>query len=470
MTHATEGGGRGDPGVLLIQGDPAVLDAFAHDVTAAGEVAGQVLGDYNAAMMTLADQPIDPTFTLPPNRLFEVGARYQGVETACVTATVFAQALRELDASGDGALDAIDGLDPNLFELYVNLKAGNPDFPAEDADLPGLLTELYRQNGGSASDETVRSDLQELVDAGLITADEAENPALVTYFINRGSSPLGAREEWELNDLSIGEDGTISALGMDHWDPAVLAEVQKALDEHAAADVNEHIANGTEMGHISQPPPGQTGYYSAEWAEAYRELQEQYRRYAGEKLVEDLASKGDRGFYSADEYDDLIDGFNDGSNSRYEDALVHSMTHSATSGGIPVYQMSGWEKFRDGISKVAVPIGWIGVAAAFVPGGQIPGAIVKGSAFVVGTATAVTITDQCVVNPDGDQCATTVVIAGIGRGLPLKSKAIRRHFAQNGPLSEADERLLHGLEAFESFTDQSLTVITAPTADYDLDE
>lgn len=470
MTRPGDEGGVGDPGVLLIKGDPATLDAFAHDVTAAGKVAGGVLGDYNAAMMALGDQPIDPTSPLPPNRLFEIGARFQGIETACTTATVFAQALRELDASGDGALDAIDGLDPELFDLYVNLKAGNPDLPAEDADLPGLLSELFRQNGGHADDDAVRSTLQELIDAGLISADDAENPALVTYFINRGSGPLSAREEWELNDMSIGEDGTISALGMDHWDPAVLAEIQRALDDDAAADVSEHIANGTEMGHIAQPPPGQTSSYDAEWAAAYQELREQYRRYAGEQLLDDLQSKGERGFYSADEYDDLIAGFNDGSNTRFEDALLHSMTHSSTSGGIPVYQMSGWEKFRDGLAKVAVPIGWIGVAAALIPGGQIPGAVVKGSAFVVGTATAVTITDQCVVNPDGDQCASTIVIAGIGRGLPLKSKAVRHHFAQNGPLSEAEERLLHGMKAFETFTDQSLTVVTAPPVDYGIDD
>ncbi len=467
MTRDSESGGHTDPGTTLIAADPAALVAFAEDVRRAGLTAGETLGDYQDAMMSLDAQPRDAEVDLPPNRLFHVAGALQGLQVACDSARSFAAALRQLDSNMDGRLSAIDGIDPSHLDLFLRVWQGNPDMDPDDTDLTGLLSELHRQNGADPDDDVVRTQLDELVAAGLVDYQDRENPALVAYLINRGRGTLDITEEFETHSIAIDDDGSLQALGMDDWDPAVLAEIESTLDDHAGTSFSEYVANGQETGQLPQPPAGQ---FTAEDAAQYQDALRNWRRNVGEDLLEKLEQEGERGFYSADLYDDLLTDFNSGETSRLDAEFLHAMTQSGINGPTPIYSMSDWEKFRDGVGKVAEPVGYLGLGLALIPGLQAPGWVIKGAAVVATSATAIDITDSCVVNNEDGSCARTISLVGLQKVLGLKSKLAKNYLLQTGPLSQAEERLIKGLEAWEAVTGESLSVVTGQAPSYDVDD
>lgn len=467
MNRDDGSGGNSDPGTTLIAADPAALVAFAEDVRGAGRTAGPALGDYQDAMMTLDAQARDPQVDLPPNRLFEVAGALQGLQVTCTQVRSFAAALRLLDSSMDGRLNAIDGIDPSHLDLFLKVWEANPDLDPADTDLPGLLSELHRQTGAYVDDDLVRTQLDELIAGGHVDYEDREKPALIAYLINRGNGTLDITEEFEAHSIAIDDDGSLQALGMDDWDPAVLAEIEGALDEQAGTEFSEYVVNGLEFGHLPQPP---AGHYTAEDTEAYWEGAREWRRGTGEDLIDKLEEEGERGFYSADLYDELLTEFNSGETSRFDEAFLHAMTQSGINGPTPIYSMSGWEKTRDGVGKVAEPVGWLGLGLALIPGLQPQGWVIKGTAAVAATAAAIDITDACVVNNEGGSCVRTISLVGLQKVLGLKSKLAKAHFLQTGPLTEAEERLVKGLEAWEAVTGESLSVVTSEAPTYDDDE
>ncbi|QXC61523.1 hypothetical protein KSP35_01345 [Aquihabitans sp. G128] len=454
---AGDGGSPTDPGPTLIAADPHALVAFTQDVRASAHGASQEIARYNAALMALADQPIDPSYELPPNRLFEIGAAFQGLQDTCNAARGFAAALHQLDANGDDQLNAIDGIDPGLLAMFLQAKAGNPAYRVEVGDLPDIMSELATQRGQAADPDTIRDQLSSLLDEGLIDPGDLKNPLLIDYLIRRGQSITDVADEFETSKMSIGDDGGLNGFGMTDWDPAMLAGIQHALDDDAAEVLGNWLDQDVVLGVV---PPAPDGMDPDEWAQKTLARQRQYREYSAETLMDQLDQKGERGFFSADYYDRLLDDYEDGSSSRFDEAMLLALTHSGLHGPTPIYQMTGWDKFKGAVDDAADVAVWVGTGAMLVPGGQIPGTIVRVAGGVVLVGTAVDVIDACGVNADSGNCTQEVALAAVDGITAGKIKLIKAHFLEDGLLSVSEKRILRGLEASESVSSSTLDTLS----------
>ncbi|CAN5647458.1 hypothetical protein BH10ACT1_BH10ACT1_07470 [soil metagenome] len=467
MSRPANEGGAGDPGPTLIAADPHALRAFAAEVRASAQGASDELTTYNQALMALDDQPIDPGYAFPPNRLFEVAAVFQGLESTCYQAKDFAAALEQLDANADGELDAIDGLTPEMLDLFLRARAGNPDFEIDQLDLPALLCELASQNGLDTDPEYVRDQLQDLLDAGQIDYGDLENPLLVSYLIERGiSGVLGTVDEFETLKISIEDDGSLNGLGMHDWDPAVLAAIQKALEDDAAVVLGDYLSDDVVMGMV---PPAPDGMDPDEFAEKYLARQRQWRRYSAENLLGQIEQQGDRGFYSSDLYDRLLDDYESAQSTRFDEALLLAITQSALHGPIPIYDMTKWDKFKGGVDTLADVAVWVGTGALLLPGGQVAGGIIRVAGGVVLLGTGVDVVDACAVNDDKSNCMQEIALAGVDGITTGKIKAIEKYFLLDGPLTLSEKRILRGLEMEGSVTGSTLDTLTDGDPTYEVE-
>ncbi|MPZ53177.1 MAG: hypothetical protein GEU79_10675 [Acidimicrobiia bacterium] len=315
-----------------------------------------------------------------------------------------------------------------------------------------LIADVGREGGLDVDEERIEESLDALLDAGLIDRGDLQNPVLLAYVANRPYGTLPITEEWEVSDISIDEDGSLKAFGMDDWDPAALAAIQDILDEDARERFGEYVTSGRETGQLPEIAPG---HYTADMAAARRQALQDWRKQSAENLIEDWNEKGDRGFFSADLYDDLIEGYDAGSNGPADNALLLAITQSALHGPIPVYEMTGWDKFKDGVGKLATPVSVLSTVFIWTPGGWVA----KGVTWTARGLTAIEITDACAVDRDGGRCMTTVALTGIGGVSQGKIKGIKEHMKRQGPLTAGEDRLLKGLETFYDLSEKGISVV-----------
>jgi len=460
-------GGRSDPGPTLIAADPHALLAFATNVRTSAQGASDEAVRYNQALMALADQPIDPGYTFPPNRLFEVAAVFQSLEGTSFQARDFAAALAQLDANADGQLDALDSLTPQMVDLFLQARAGNPAYEIDEVDLPGLLSELATQRGLPTDPADIRDELQQLLDAGSIDVGDLQNPLLVSYLIERGTAGvLGTVDELKTLEISIDDDGSLQGLGMDDWDPAALAAIQKAMEDDAATVLGDYLSDDVVMGLV---PPAPDGMDPDEFAEKYLARQRQWRRYSAENLLNQIDDLGDRSFYSSDLYDRLLDDYESAKSTRFDEALLLAITQSALHGPTPIYDMTKWDKFKGGVDVAADIAVWVGTGALLLPGGQVAGGIVRGAGTVVLLGTAVDVTDACAVNDDKSNCMQEIALAGVDGITTGKIKAIEKYFLLDGPLTVSEKRILRGLEMEASVTGSTLDTLSDGDPTYEVE-